>query len=97
MRELAKFLFSAREIDSTIKTLSDCMQAKNFLTVIVVVRRLCGFDERSRKYQNPQFAMTIGHSLDRCANLLLCKALMKGDKDLQEAMALETLYKKTWT
>lgn len=79
MRELARFLLSARAIDSSIKTLSDCMNAKKFLTVTAAVRKLCVFDKISHKFENPHLAMKIGHSLNHCANILLCQALMKGD------------------
>ena len=96
MRELARFLICVRQID-TIQTLSDCIQAKKFLTVVAAVRKLCGFDEHIHKYENHHLDMKIGHSLNNCANISLCHVLMQGNKVLQEeTTAFETLYKKCW-
>ena len=77
--------------------MSDCIQAKKFFTVVTAVRKLCGFDEHTHRYENPHLAMKIGHSLNNCTNISLCEALMQGNKELQEeTTAFETLYKKRW-
>lgn len=97
MHELARFLICAREIDSKIQSLHDCIQANKFTIVIAAVKKLCGFDENTHRYSNPHLAMKVGHSLNHCASIALCESLMRGDKDMQgESKAFGTLYKKTW-
>ena len=97
IRELARFLTCVCQIDTTIQKLSDCIQANKFLMVVAVIRKLCGFDEHSHKYENPHLAMKIGHNLNNCANISLCETVAREQRvTKEETTAFETLYKKCW-
>ena len=80
MRELARFLSSVRELDSTVIWLTDCLHASKFNIVVQAVRHLCGYSEESHQYQTPSLALKIGHSVKKCCAIVSCDSIKKGDE-----------------
>lgn len=96
MRELARFLIKAREEENSIQTLSDCISPAKFKTTVRAVRSLCGIDT-GKSATIPSLALKIGHSLSKCANILLSQALMQDDVELQNRSEnFKKLYTMEW-
>ncbi|XP_069102076.1 uncharacterized protein [Argopecten irradians] len=83
MRELSRFLLKAREEDTDIVTLSDCVVANKFEACVRAVQSLCGV-KCGTSARIPSLALKIGFSLSKCANIKLSRALIEGDSVIQD-------------
>lgn len=82
MRELARFVQSARKTDSSIVSLRNCVHPQKFDTCVRAVKSLCCFNESTQLYGIPSLAKKIGHSLHKVAVKVKTDAMAKGDKQL---------------
>lgn len=80
IRELARFLRTARTVCSDFETLEDCIDPRHFEAVLTTVRKTCGFDEFSSNFGTPSLALKLGHSLKKCADIVRATALQSGDE-----------------
>lgn len=97
MRELARFVQSARVIDPTIVKLRDCIDPLKFPVCVKAVNHLCGYDENTMLFATPSLARKVGHSLHKVARKIKIEAATSGDKDLREkAVHFIEVYVEEW-
>ena len=84
MRELSRFLITARSENKNVDSLCSCIDPVNFKTVVASVKQLAGFDQSKGAYEVPSLALKLGHSLKKCAQYLKAEALQSNDSNLKE-------------
>lgn len=97
MRELARFLDCAREIDNTVESLRDLINSTKFLVCVEAVKRVCGYKGDSMTFNTPSLAQKLGHSLHKVARQLKIRAVKAGDHEMKEkALNFIEVYKEDW-
>ncbi|KAI2643767.1 Lipid-A-disaccharide synthase [Labeo rohita] len=95
LRELARVLLILRT--DSIYTIEEAVKPGNFLKVVKAVKKVSGFDEENQTYAAPSLALKIGHSLQKIADIIHCRALMTENKDLMKSTeAFKSLYTSKW-
>lgn len=95
LRELARVLLVLR--GDSIYTIEDAVKPGNFHKVVKAVKKVSGFDEENHTYTAPSLALKIGHSLQKIADIIHCRALMTENKDLiKSTESFKTLYSTKW-
>ena len=79
MREAARLLQEMRKLDSSVRSLEDCINPNKFRDITQAVKNLAGHDEDTGRYVTPSLALKLGHCLKRCAKILKSKALQHAD------------------
>ncbi|XP_060572464.1 uncharacterized protein LOC132730528 [Ruditapes philippinarum] len=98
MRELGRFLISARRNDADVIHLCDIIDPRKFPLAVKATQYLCKFNEETNKYLNPSLALKIGHLLKKCAKIQRTEALIQGDLLLKEkAVNFLTICEGEWT
>ncbi|CAC5406034.1 unnamed protein product [Mytilus coruscus] len=97
MRELARFVIAMEEIDSSVKTLSQCITPTLWSSVLKAVKGVAGYHDETHEFSSPSLALKLGHSLCKTAKILRNKAIEKGDDITKERASLFLdLYKGEW-
>ncbi|XP_038063255.1 uncharacterized protein LOC119733959 isoform X4 [Patiria miniata] len=97
MREVGRLLLKAREINTSIQTLGDCIDPKNFDDVVESVNVVAGLNEETGNYKTPSLALKLGHSLRKCALIVKADAIKSQDGVLREkAEGFEELCSILW-
>ncbi|KAL0152241.1 hypothetical protein M9458_051964 [Cirrhinus mrigala] len=95
LRELARVLLILRT--DSIYTIEEAVKPGNFLKVVKAVKKVSGFDEENQTYAAPSLALKIGHSLQKIADIIHCRALMTENEDLMKSTeAFKSLYTSKW-
>lgn len=95
LRELARVLLALR--GDSIYTIEDAVMPGNFHKVVKAVKKVSGFDEESNSYAAPSLALKIGHSLQKIADIIHCRALMTENEGLVKSTdAFKSLYSTKW-
>jgi hypothetical protein len=98
MRELGRFLISARRNDADVIHLCDIIDPRKFPLAVKATQYLCKFNEETNKYLNPALALKIGHLLKKSAKIQRTEALNQGDLLLKEkAVTFLTICEGEWT
>ncbi|XP_060604908.1 uncharacterized protein LOC132757603 [Ruditapes philippinarum] len=98
LREVARFLFAVKSIDTSVHSLSDCLKAAKWDLVLKGVKSVAKFEESSQTFSIPSLALKIGQSLKKCAKIMRTSALKSGDDDqFRQADMFLTIYKEEWT
>ncbi|XP_060916511.1 uncharacterized protein LOC132991681 [Labrus mixtus] len=105
MRQLARLVLAAREIDPEIISLKDLINPGKFGAVLEAVKTMARF-ESAQSVMAPSTASNLHHALLKVSLILQGQALRQQDGDLQakaerfsrliEVNAQEELYKKKW-
>ena len=74
--------------DSPDKFLKDFIKPSYYRMVVMACKSVSGFDSIFNKYGTPSLALKLGHSLCKCAKLLLGQAIEHRNKE-QQVMANE--------
>ncbi|KAL4704231.1 hypothetical protein ACJJTC_016249 [Scirpophaga incertulas] len=77
MRELARFLIEIRKICPAIQNLTECINPIYFPKVIEAVKAVTSYNSKTGKYGIPSLALKIGHSLKKCANIIITESLIQ--------------------
>ncbi len=95
LRELARVLLILRA--DSIYTIEETVKPGNFHKVVKAVKKVSGFDEENQSYAAPSLALKIGHSLQKIADIIHCRALMTENEDLMKSTeAFKSLYTLKW-
>jgi hypothetical protein len=98
MRELARFLLSARKIDKDIIFLKDLINPGKFNTVLEAVKSLTGFDAATNRFSVPSTALKLRHSLVKVSYIVQGEALRQEDNVLRgRAEQFIKLIELEWT
>ncbi|KAM4592751.1 uncharacterized protein PAE49_003226 isoform 2-T2 [Odontesthes bonariensis] len=98
MRELARLVLMARNIDKDIVFLKDLICPGKFNTVLEAVKQMTGFNELSNRFSVPSTALKLRHSLVKVSYILQGEALRQGDNDLKsKAEQFIKLIELEWT
>nr|XP_049575195.1 uncharacterized protein LOC125968056 isoform X1 [Syngnathus scovelli]XP_049589629.1 uncharacterized protein LOC125977309 isoform X1 [Syngnathus scovelli]XP_049591303.1 uncharacterized protein LOC125978199 [Syngnathus scovelli]XP_049591304.1 uncharacterized protein LOC125978199 [Syngnathus scovelli]XP_049591305.1 uncharacterized protein LOC125978200 [Syngnathus scovelli] len=84
MRELARLVLEAREIDKDIVFLKDLIHPGKFNTVLKAVKSMNGFNDLTNRYAVPSTPVKLRYSLVTVAQILQGEALRQQDHGLQE-------------
>ena len=79
MRELARLVLVAREIDKDIVFLKDLINPGKFNTVLEAVKKMTGFDHLTNRFSVPSTALKLRHSLVKVSYILQGEALRQED------------------
>lgn len=79
LRELGRLLQAAREENSSIKRMEDCIDSVNFKSVVNAAKHISGYDETTKDFKTPSLAVHLGTSLKVCAGCVLSSALQTKD------------------
>ncbi|XP_030266833.1 uncharacterized protein LOC115578126 isoform X2 [Sparus aurata] len=97
MRELARLLVAAREIDRDIVFLKDLISPAKFNTVLEAVKKMTGFDDVTHQFSVPSTALKMRYSLVTVTSILQGQALHQQDNDLQtRAEQFQKLIELEW-
>ena len=89
LRELGRLVEDLRiKDDSPDKFLKDFIKPSYYRKVVMACKSVSGFDSIFNKYGTPSLALKLGHSLRKCAKLLLGQAIEHRNKE-QQVMADE--------
>ena len=83
MRELARLLVAAREIDRDIVFLKDLISPSKFNTVVESVKKLTEFDDSRCRFSVPSTLLKLRCSLVTVTSILQGQALHRQDNDLK--------------
>ena len=98
MRELARLLVAAREIDGDIVSLKDLISPVKFDTVLEAVKKMTGFDVSTRRFSVPSTALKLRYSLVTVTSILQAQALRQQDNDLKtRAEEFQKLIMMEWS
>lgn len=86
IRELARFVETAEQIDKKIHCLADCINPGKFKVVVEAVKTVAGNDDLKGEYLSPSLALKLGTSLKACALIVKSEA-MQADDTATEAKA----------
>jgi len=97
LRQLARFLRAARQLDSSLHSLADCLNETKFEVVVQAVKNVSGFDDNTHLYRIPSMPLKLGHSLHDCANIVRAESIKSGNAEQQNsAENFVQLYKMQW-
>ena len=86
VREVGRFLVAIQKMDKLKNaTLKDCLRPQMFRKVIDAVRSVAKFDASQMTYQKPSVAIKLGHTLNKCAQILRGVAIETSEKETEEA------------
>ncbi|KAG5890684.1 hypothetical protein JTB14_011650 [Gonioctena quinquepunctata] len=75
--ELGKFIMEVKEMDGSIKNLSDILVPGNYDNIVIAINKVPGFDETSGIYRAPSTAYNLGLHI-KTVTTLLPNILKKG-------------------
>ena len=85
LRELGRLVEDLRiKDDSPDKFLGDYIDPSYYRMVVTACRSIAGFDNMFNKYGTPSLALKLGHSLGKCAKLMLGQAIEHQNKAQQD-------------
>ena len=91
LRELGRLVEDLRiKDDSPDKFLKDFIRPSYYRMVVMACKSVSGFDSQFNKYGTPSLALKLGHSLRKCAKILLGKSIEHQNKE-QQVMSDEFL------
>ncbi len=85
MRELARFLIAARQLDLEVSCLQDCLIPAKFPLCPEASKMAAGFNEETHTFKTPSLGLKLGHSLKTCAKILRNRAIVNGEKSAEIA------------
>lgn len=98
MRELARFVLSARKIDKDVIFLKDLINPGKFNTVLEAVKNMTGFDALTNRFSVPSTALKLRHSLVKVSHIVQGEALRQEDNALKgRAEQFIKLIELEWT
>ncbi|XP_041853923.1 uncharacterized protein LOC121648062 [Melanotaenia boesemani] len=98
MRELARLVLVARNIDKDIVFLKDLICPGKFNTVLEAVKQMTGFNASSNRFAVPSTALKLRHSLVKVSCILQGEALRQEDVALKsKADQFIKLIELEWT
>ncbi|XP_032423904.1 uncharacterized protein LOC116723252 [Xiphophorus hellerii] len=83
MRELARLVLMARNIDKDVVFLKDLISPGKFNTVFEAVKEMTGFNELTNRFNVPSTALKLRHSLVKVSHILQGEALRQQNVDLK--------------
>lgn len=95
MREMARLLITVRKISPTTTNLKKCLVAQMFPVLIKAVNKVSGLDDNARKVI-PSLALKLGHSLQKCAEILRGQEIIKGSGNETIQANFIELCQKQW-
>ncbi|XP_073715804.1 uncharacterized protein [Misgurnus anguillicaudatus] len=84
VREVGRLLLSMKK-KFAILSFEDALKPNNFYKVIEAVKDVAGYEEKSHSYKTPSLALKLGHSLNKIADIILCRAIAGEDDALTKA------------
>ena len=77
---------------------ADALDPKRFKDLVSSVHKICGFCHDTSTYNTPSLALKLGHTLKKCAVMLISEALQTRSKEMEEkATAFIRLCNIEWT
>jgi len=83
VRELGRLLIQLKK-DHGIQSIATALDPKYFQNVLSSVRRVAGFSDELQRFVAPSLALKLGHSVKKCAMLLVSTALQLSSKEAEE-------------
>ena len=83
MRELARLVLEARKGCSSIASLKDCLQPKNFEFVIEAATELAGWNDEEGYMEVPSIGIKLGYSLKKCVAIVKSEGIINNLKSLK--------------
>ncbi|XP_034747424.1 uncharacterized protein LOC117956459 isoform X1 [Etheostoma cragini] len=97
LREVGRLLLCLRT-EFSVHNLEEAVKPANFQRVVQAVKKVSGFDEEKDLYQTPSLALKLGHTLQKIADIIHCRALMAEDEELiRNTDTFKQLYASTWS
>ena len=90
MRQLARFLNSARAVDSSVLTLQDCIDSTIFSVYVEAVKHLCGYDSKEMTFTTPSLAKKIGHALHTVGRQVKTKSIKHGYQEMKKGQIISS-------
>ncbi|KAM3612304.1 uncharacterized protein V6R79_006508 [Siganus canaliculatus] len=96
VREMGRLLLTLRT-NSALFSFEDAVRPNNFYKIVEAVKCLSGYDEESHSCKIPSLALKLGHSLNKIADIILCRAIAAEDDTLTKAIErFKKLYTSEW-
>ena len=84
MRQMARLLMIANNIDDKIKNIEELIKPINFDTIIQSVQIMAEYDESTGKFGVVALPLKIGHNLRKCATVLQTHGIKTSNKEIIE-------------
>lgn len=99
LRELGRLMLQLKNsFPSQIPSLAAALEPAQFQTLVECVRQVSGFNLETNNFATPSLALKLGHSLKKCAMILLSEALQTMSKDQEDkAKAFIRLCEMEWS
>lgn len=96
MREMGRLIDSARRF-TTLKTMEDFINPKNYLETVKAVKMTCGYDSDTNKFSIPSLANKLGNTLVKVSKLLKAQGLISNNEELvRNATAFQEVHSEKW-
>ena len=96
VRELGHLLVQLKE-EHKMHSIADALDPKQFKDLVSSVHKICGFCCDTTTYSSPSLALKLGHTLKKCAVMLILEALQTTSKEREEnSTAFIRLYDIEW-
>ena len=82
VRELGRLLVQLKE--HGIHSIADALDPERFKDLVYSVHQVCGFCHDTTTYSTPSLALKLGHTLKKCAVMLISEALQTSSKEVEE-------------
>ena len=82
IRELGRLLVELKEQE--MQSIADALDPKRFKNLVSSVHKVCGFCHDTSTYNTPSLALKLGHTLKKCAVMLISEALQTCSKEMEE-------------
>ncbi|XP_050398339.1 uncharacterized protein LOC126816141 isoform X5 [Patella vulgata] len=99
LREIGRLLYFLRENDDNQKAcLEDYINPQNLSKVVTALRNVAGFKSDTNQFATPSLALKIGHTLKKCAMIVMANALENGDMDkVEQTQNFHNLCELKWS
>ena len=97
LREIGRLLIQLRT-DHGIQSIAAALDPKYFQNVVNSVRKVAGFCDVQHRFATPSLALKLGHSVKKCAMILVSAALQSASREVEEkANAFMRLCEIDWS
>lgn len=85
-REVSRLLVQLRKNKNKKCGLQDFFDASRYNEIISAVKYVAGFDENIKMYQAPELTRKLDGHINKCATIVLSKAIVENNKYLTEQL-----------
>jgi len=96
LREMGRLIDNARRV-TTLKTMEDFINPKNYFETVKAVKMTCGYDSDTNTFLIPSLANKLGNALVKVSKLLKAQGLILNNEELvRNATGFQEVHSEKW-